>query len=42
MSFISERFVDFASRRNVRSVSATSLYALRAFLPRSARMVCSA
>jgi hypothetical protein len=42
MSFISERFVDLASRRRVRSVSATSLYALRAFLPRSERMVCSA
>lgn len=42
MSFISDRFVDLASRRKVRSVSATSLYALRAFLPRSVRIDCSA
>ena len=41
-SLISDRLVDFASRRNVRSVSATSLYAPRAFLPKSARIVCSA
>jgi len=42
MSLIRDRFVDLASRRSVRRVSATSLYALRAFVPKSARMVCSA
>ena len=42
MSLISDRLVDLASRRSVRSVLATSLYAPRTFLPKSARIVCSA
>jgi hypothetical protein len=41
-SFTTDRLVFFASLRSVFSAAATSLYAVRALLPRSLRIVCNA
>jgi hypothetical protein len=41
-SFTTDRFVFLASVRSVLSAAATSLYAVRALLPRSRRIVCKA